>query len=305
MPESPATVAETDISAADAFSVLANQDRLDILLALGDANEQTAVHALSFEELRRRSGVDDSGRFNYHLQQLLDVFVTKDEADKYDLLYPGVVLYRAVRADLFTARPRTEPFPVGTDCHECGAGLVAEYRNQILVVDCPDCGALGLKYYVPPAVVRDGEVEEILAAGNAFSRRDAMTVANHVCPTCANRITHEVVPAADSSTPLGATVPDVVVVHYCFHCDHFLTTSVASLLCYEPAVVAFGYDHGVDLLGTPTWDLDLDGFVDVTLRGEEPVDIHVTVELGDEVLAVELDGDLDVVGVEGPRPAGE
>jgi len=301
MPESPATVDEAQISAADAFSVLANQDRLDILLALGDVNEGTAVNSLSFGELHRRSGVSDSGRFNYHLKQLLDVFVTKDENDEYDLLYPGVVLYRAVRADLFTARPRTEPFDVGSDCQECGAPLQGEYRNQILVVDCPDCGTLGLKYYVPPAVVRDGSVEDLLAAGNVFSRRDAMTVANHVCPTCANRITHEVVPAAES-TALSEDVHDVVIVHYCFHCDHFLTTSVGTLLCYEPAVVAFLHDHGLDALRTPVWDLGIDSLVDVTLRQRDPPEILAAVELDDEVLEVELDGDLDVVAVTGPEP---
>jgi hypothetical protein len=301
MPDAPETVAESSISAADAFSVLANQDRLDILLALGDANERTAVHSLSFEELRRRSGVADSGRFNYHLKQLLDVFVTKDDQE-YDLLYPGVVLYRAVRADLFTARPRTEPFDVGTDCHECGAGLQGEYSNQILVVDCPDCGALGLKYYVPPAVVRDGEVEEILAAGNVFSRRDLMTVANHVCPTCANRITHEVVPAAEQATALESDVDDLVVVHYCFHCDHFLTTTVGALLLYEPAVVSFLHDHGVDGLRTPMWDLEIDDVVDVTLVERDPAEILASLELGGEVLEVELDADITVDEITGPRP---
>ncbi len=301
MADSPETVAESTISAADAFSVLANQDRLDILLALGDANERTAVHSLSFEELRRRSGVSDSGRFNYHLQQLLDVFVTKD-GDEYDLLYPGVVLYRAVRADLFTARPRTEPFPVGSDCLECGAELRGEYRNQILVVDCPDCGALGLKYYVPPAVVRDGDLADVLAAGHVFSSRDVMAVGNHVCPTCANRITHEVVPAAEQSTALGEDVPEVVVVHYCFHCDHFLTTSVGALLLVEAPVVAFLHDHGLDALGTPVWELAIDRLVDVHLDDRDPPAIRAILELEGERLSVELDDALDVVSVTGPSP---
>lgn len=304
MPDVPETVTETSVSPTDAFSVLANGDRLDILLALGDANERTAVHSLSFEELRRRSGVSDSGRFNYHLQQLRDVFVTKD-GDEYDLLYPGVVLYRAVRADLFTARPRIEKFDVGADCLQCGTGLHGHYRNQIMVLDCPDCGHLALKYYVPPAVLRDGSVDDILAAGDTYSRRDVMTVAAHVCPTCGNRITHEVLPEAEESSELAADIDEVAVVHYCFHCDHFLTTSVSALLLYEPAVVAFLFEHGLDALGTPLWELDLGSLSTVEIRDGDPAALIARFSVGGDTLTVELDDDLTVTATESPADSSE
>lgn len=297
MPDALEPVAESRIAPADAFSVLANQDRLDILLALGEANERTAVHSLSFEELRRRSGVGDSGRFNYHLQQLLDVFVTKD-GDEYDLLYPGVVLYRAVRADLFTARPRSEAFAIGADCRACGTELRGQYRNQILVLDCPACGHLALKYYVPPAVLRDGDVSEILAAGDTYSRRDLLTVGNHVCPTCGNRITHEVVPEGEQTSELAADIDEAAVVHYCFHCDHFLTTSVSALLLYEPAVVAFLHEHGIDALGTPLWELDLAALSTVEFQAHDPLRVLVRFSVDAAVLVVQLDGDLAVTDTE-------
>ena len=54
----------------DALSVLADETRIAILRALADAEG-----ALPFSELRRRAGVSDAGRFNYHLGKLCEYFV--------------------------------------------------------------------------------------------------------------------------------------------------------------------------------------------------------------------------------------
>lgn len=55
---------------SDALTVLADETRIAILRALADAEG-----ALAFSELRRRAGVDDAGRFNYHLSKLREYFV--------------------------------------------------------------------------------------------------------------------------------------------------------------------------------------------------------------------------------------
>ena len=58
----------------DALAVLGDETRIAILRVLADAEEP-----LAFSELRRRAGVDDAGRFNYHLSELREYFVR--EAD--------------------------------------------------------------------------------------------------------------------------------------------------------------------------------------------------------------------------------
>ena len=58
----------------EALAVLGDETRIAILRVLADAEEP-----LAFTELRQRAGVDDAGRFNYHLSELREYFVR--EAD--------------------------------------------------------------------------------------------------------------------------------------------------------------------------------------------------------------------------------
>jgi hypothetical protein len=61
----------------EAFDLLANEIRLDILRTLGEAMAGDGKTPISFSELQRRVGVEDNGRFNYHLDRLLGTFVEK------------------------------------------------------------------------------------------------------------------------------------------------------------------------------------------------------------------------------------
>ena len=62
-----------DADPTDALAMLGDETRIAILRALADAEEP-----LPFSELRRRAGVDDAGRFNYHLSKLREYFVRED-----------------------------------------------------------------------------------------------------------------------------------------------------------------------------------------------------------------------------------
>ncbi|ERH08552.1 MAG: hypothetical protein J07HX64_00293 [halophilic archaeon J07HX64] len=61
--------------ALDALAALGNEHRIRILRALAEAETP-----LSFSELRRRVGIDDTGRFNYHLGELCGRFVRNGES---------------------------------------------------------------------------------------------------------------------------------------------------------------------------------------------------------------------------------
>ena len=73
----------TDSGFEEALDALGHEVRTDILRALASAGEP-----LSFTELRTRTGVDDSGRFNYHLNKLASQFLRRTE-DGYELNYRG------------------------------------------------------------------------------------------------------------------------------------------------------------------------------------------------------------------------
>ncbi|MFC6964419.1 helix-turn-helix domain-containing protein [Halocatena marina] len=68
---------------ADALSVLANEHRIEILRVLADADEP-----LAFSDLRKSIGMDDTGRFNYHLMKLCGRFVRTTDSG-YELGHAG------------------------------------------------------------------------------------------------------------------------------------------------------------------------------------------------------------------------
>lgn len=70
-PRDPATVASL-------FSLLGEEIRVRILEELAAAR-RTDSGGLSFSTLRERVGVEDSGRFNYHLGRLAGRLVEKDD----------------------------------------------------------------------------------------------------------------------------------------------------------------------------------------------------------------------------------
>jgi hypothetical protein len=87
------------LSPDDAFATLGNETRLGILQTLGRAGED-----LSFSVLRDRVGVEDSGQFNYHLEQLVGHFVRKTE-DGYQLRRAGRRVVEAVLSGAVTDAP--------------------------------------------------------------------------------------------------------------------------------------------------------------------------------------------------------
>jgi hypothetical protein len=86
----------------EAFAVLGNEIRVDVLRTLAAADEP-----LAFSELYDRVDVADSGQFNYHLDQTLGHFVV-DGDDGYRLADPGRRVVEAVLSGAVTDRPEMD-----------------------------------------------------------------------------------------------------------------------------------------------------------------------------------------------------
>lgn len=83
----------------EAFGLVDDETRLEILWGLWEERIDTdhrETEPVSFSELRGRVGVEDSGRFNYHLDQLVPRFVEQGE-DGYTLTYAGTKCDRRSR----------------------------------------------------------------------------------------------------------------------------------------------------------------------------------------------------------------
>ncbi|WP_135536194.1 ArsR/SmtB family transcription factor [Halostella pelagica] len=229
---------------AEAFSVIGNETRLEILEALWTAEERP----VSFSDLRKRVGMRDSAQFNYHLDKLRGQFVRKTE-DGYGFRHAGWAVIHAVQAGSINEHPRIEPFGVEGDCVDCGAGLQASYDDERIVVDCEECGRIHANYPFPPGGLDDRTTGEVMAAFNQRVRHLHCLMADGVCPECSGTV--ETTVERDPAT----LELDVAVRHECQRCRHQLTTSIGQVLLDHAEIVSFYRDHGIDLNQVPFWTL--------------------------------------------------
>ena len=276
-----------DVAPAEAFGVVANETRLDILEALWRANERP----INFSALHDAVEMRDSAQFNYHLQQLTGQFVAKTD-DGYDLRHAGAQVVRAVRAGTFTRQPDIEPFEVEGACTRCGGGLEARYGDEQFRIECVDCEKSHGEYEFPPGGLVDRTNEEVATAFDERVRHLHCLAADGVCPSCAGRIHTELV-RDDGECCLDVSLR---AEHVCERCRNELCSPVGLVLLDESVVSAFYEDHGIDLSSRPYWTLPW--CVDdeyTTVESVDPWRVSVDVSLADDKLTVTLDGNLDVV----------
>jgi DNA-directed RNA polymerase subunit RPC12/RpoP len=271
-------------AAAEAFETLGNELRANIVLALLDGPR-------TFSQLREAVGVADSGRFNYHLDQLTGQFVRKTE-EGYRLRYHGDHVARSMLAGTFTETTAFEPVPVDGDCIECGdRALMGSYADERVHIDCDACGERVLTVGFPPTAVADRAPGEAIEAFERWSRHQAAMERDGVCAVCTSRVRTTL--AMDP--PRGIDLSPVVS-HECVVCERLTCTAVGGAVVDHPEVVAFHAEAGRDPRAGPYWSnpyLVTNRHVEV--RSREPLRVDVTFSVDDETLVVTVDDHLDVV----------
>ncbi len=130
-----------------AFSVLSHEVRLDILLALFEKWEGEWTEPRGYAELMRTVGTEDSGQFNYHLNELRDSYIRRVD-DGYVPTAAATALYRAVLAN----RPMEnadQTLNVDTSCPTCDGKLDVQYQRGFLSVHCPSCESPASRHTYP------------------------------------------------------------------------------------------------------------------------------------------------------------
>ncbi|MFB6206994.1 MAG: winged helix-turn-helix domain-containing protein [Haloglomus sp.] len=283
--------AADDSEPADAFALVGNETRAEILRVLG----QDPWTGLSFSELRSRAAPDmDSGQFNYHLQQLVGQFVRQTD-DGYEMRPAGATLYRTIRAGTFNRRASVEPFDAGFDCYFCETPVEASYDDGIFRLRCPGCEHVYAHTMAPPSAVEGVDRDELLAHIDQYNRHNMLAFARGVCPICVNGVDCEFIPGEAAWTE-GAERFDLFVNHSCDHCgnEHYMTVGLA--LLYRPPFVCFFDERGLDVTSVPHWELP---FVmtdrDVTVRSEDPWEVALETTYDGDRLELVVDEDLTLV----------
>lgn len=297
---------EERLDPASAFRVLGNETRLAILRELSETRERP----LSFSELRKRVGMRDGSQFNYHLQKLEPAYVTRTE-DGYHITTAGAEVVTAIVAGTIVEHPTIPPFEIDGECVDCGGALLARYEDEMVCVDCADCGLSHLFAFLPPGGLLDRTSEEVVAASASYLRTCSLSCMDGVCPGCTGRVRRSILGPDEtlSASVVGVGASERIgspsgpgVLYECERCGIWYYLAVGDTLLFEPVVVEFFRDHGLDLHRTPLWTLPWSvpavAHEYARIVTESPLRIEMRIPLEDETLVVTVDEALEVVETE-------
>lgn len=281
------SVAPDPAEQAEALAVLGNRERLEILWAVWEGEEPVA-----FSTIRERTAFEDHGRLNYHLDQLAEFFVERTES--------GVELRPVAHKALSTIFTATvlesgsvERTPVDSDCFVCGSALAFSYRNHDARVGCQGCGLMYTQAYLSLASPDDRPVEELLVPVAERHRYECRCSGRGVCPHCRGPMSSRL-HAGEFCGETGA-----MVANRCEHCGTTYDTPLGGTVLHVPRVVAFNYEHGVDVEARHPWELDfLHDLELVTVRGplEDPDGARLSIPRDGATLLAEFDASGAVAG---------
>ncbi|QZX99975.1 winged helix-turn-helix domain-containing protein [Halobaculum rubrum] len=269
------------------FELLANETRLGIISALGEASGEGGYATLAFSELQAATGVEDNGQFNYHLQKLVDEFVEEREGG-YALTLAGIRAYQAILARVRSESLSIDPFEIDGTCR-CGEPRHAWYEDSRGHIGCLSCGDLEFRYPVAPNAIDESEPDTLLNALNRKLTRDYLSMFNGICPYCTGRSTVRLAESEEFYDEVGMTSTPVNVHAACESCAWFLYANIAAVLILSPPVYSFIEERGIDMWNEYIWQEILDH--EVTDIQWEPQRVEGTFSLAGDELRYVLDAD--------------
>lgn len=308
------TTDDSTLPPDEAFAVLGNETRIQILQSLGEADEP-----MGFTELRDRVGMRDSGQFNYHLNQVVGHFVRQTD-DGYELRQPGIRVIEAILSGAVTGAPEMESTSIDVPCIYCGGGTEVSYRQERLLWRCIECagayadreatseafgtlptGTIDLAY-LPAAGVAGRTPLEMLEASDIWSAAEDVALTNGVCPRCSGTVEDELTVCEKHDNGDGVcdrchTRRGVTVSSRCTNCGHTTQGTLLFQLMADPAFRSVFDSRGVDVIATPLEEMSAFGIEDYEVLETEPFRARIThIVDGDEVSLI-VDDNLTVAEV--------
>ncbi|WP_265108625.1 winged helix-turn-helix domain-containing protein [Halosolutus halophilus] len=296
----------------EAFHLLSDGTRLAILQVLWEAYDPADQTPMRFAELRERIGVEDPGRLNYHLNELMDHFVRRTE-DGYELMDSGKRIVRMLLSGTAIDDPEIEPVAVDISCWYCGGQPEWSYREGWRYLECTNCDARCVdtfppgvisKNEFPPSGLRGRTPNEINEADRIWGAHRRASVMDGVCPECAGDMPITSVGICDNHRPNWdeyqfcescGSIFWMLVSHVCEACKYQWRMPTLFYPSRQPAVIAFYYEHGIEFdLATYEQRAHLLSFEE-ELLSEDPLRIRISIPLEDEALRLTYDERMEVV----------
>ncbi|MEE6211368.1 winged helix-turn-helix domain-containing protein [Salarchaeum sp. III] len=275
--------ADVSEDATTVFELLADDTRYAIVAALVESfNPNDGTGGRRFSDLRQAVGVEDGGRFNYHLDRLRGAFVRQDG----ETYYPTPAAFRATEMANAT-EPATDPRTGRLDERApCGERLHAFVWGGVVDVTCPKHDTYRFRTFVPPRLPAGRTLDETVAAAGRHTGVLLDTVTTNVCPRCGSTLDYgafeeyEGVPAVPVSCP---------------HCWWEARFTLATRGVRDAATVAFYAALGRDIDAEPIYRTVADTAPEVS------VDDNATVRFEEEGRTLELTYDSSLTRLDARR----
>lgn len=291
----------------EAFALLGNEIRMNILQTLGEANEP-----LPYSELRDRVGVDDSGQFNYHLGKLVDHFIQQTD-DRYELERAGERVIEAVLSGAITDTPELEPTRIDEACPYCGSPINVSFRQERVMFHCTECGGLfgessrhDTEYgdlgqlTLPPAGLQNRSAVDVAGAAWVWGHLEVFAISCGVCPRCSAPVDRSI--TVCETHDLGDGICDACGDRYaaqvqvaCTNCILDIEGLFGILLMTNIDLLAFLTAHGIYPLTTHEW---VTSSYEEEILSTDPFEARFTYRIEDAILALTVGDDLSVIDVE-------
>ncbi|APW98414.1 transcriptional regulator [Halobiforma lacisalsi AJ5] len=295
----PTQFTEDDLG--EVFGALADDIRVNILRFLRTHPEETA----SFSTLQDATGVEDSGRFNYHLGKLTDRFVRKSEAG-YELTQAGKHVVGSIESGRYTTSGEIEPIELTDPCRFCGETQQLSYCDEVVTVECTSCSAT-YEFVVPPAVFAHCDDTDVPRLASRHLRTTIQRQYAGFCVFCNGRLARTVKSTDEfDSSPIRSDEqleetehPGTATVEFdCQQCGATAYSSVSDVLLEHPSVIGFYNDHAIDVHERYCWSFPAFDDVDMTAPDESRDTFEITYHCEGESLSLTVDDHLSVLDTE-------
>lgn len=305
------------LSPDNAFSLLGNETRMEILQVLGNAEEP-----LSFSRLREQVGMGNSGQFSYHLNQLAGHFVRTSE-DGYELNIAGLRVIEAVLSGAVTENPAIGPTQIDLQCPRCDAPVKISYQGDWVALSCTECSGtykddhrdlhqtiipdemLGAGYLggvaLPPAGIPGRSPIEVFRAAELWGTLEQLAVAEDLCPRCSANLETSVDVCENHDMSAGLCEAcgnrnSVTLDSSCPNCPYTMAGEVLIYLHSNTDLIAFEAARGYNPL-TPH-DLFAAREVNEEIVSENPFTARYTFTIDEDSISLTIDADLNVVDID-------
>lgn len=300
---------DTRLAPDDAFSLLGNDIRIDILQALWDAFESgPRDNELSYSELFEQIDYHDTGNFTYHLEKLTGPFIRQTDQG-YELKQTGINVVRAVVSGAVLDDPEFDPTTVDFACPICEAPVEITYSDEFMKFLCTECEGgrrwkdeSGLLFgaLTPPVGVEQRTIEEASRSAVAYSLHEIFAFHNGICPHCSSppettlNVCHDHDPGEGTLCQSCNRYHLAVARMVCTTCKRSVPPPVRLIVLANPDVTAFYHQHDIKHRFA-TWETVVRSFgVGEKLISEDPLNMRFTVPAGGDRLQLTINRDLQI-----------